>query len=305
MKDESTIAVIVTFNPKSDQLIKNISNVIIDNGFVLCVDNGSNNSTFDNPFFKNNPNLYLIRLANNKGLAYAQNVGIEYAKGHDFDYVTFLDQDSDLPPHFTQKMIKEYDVAAFKYHNIGMLVPNFFDKNIKEFTHFAKLTKHSYVTKKFKGEHFLMVSFAVASGSLMRVDLFNKVGMFIDKFFIDQIDTEFCLRLLSHDFTIIATSKVVLKHTIGNRKKKKLFFLTIKPNYHSEFRKYTIFRNGVKTVRIYGNKFKGFRILMNRRFVHDFIGVVFFEKHKAVKIKAMLEGILDGRKPIEQFKNKF
>ncbi|RWZ42786.1 glycosyltransferase [Lactiplantibacillus plantarum] len=300
------IVIIVTFNPDLELLRKNIISLSDKNVRVLISDNNSLAKQKLNEMcteFSDN-DLTVLYSNRNNGLAEAQNKGISYAKENGFDYVCFFDQDTIIPNKYANSMLDEFKIAEKKFPDkkIGMLAPNYYDYRIKEFAHFAKLTRNKYEDVKFNGEHFLEVSFVVSSGSVIKVETINKIGLLQEKFFIDQIDTEYSLRLLKNGYSILVTSKVLLKHTIGSRDKKRFLWLTIKPNNHSALRKYYIFRNGTRTVKDYESLFPGFKYLMFKRFVHDILGVLLYESEKREKISAIIKGVKDGRLKIERWK---
>lgn len=307
---DSLLVIIVTYNPDLQLLKKNILSLLDDGVTVYISDNDSKNipdlqNTIDS---MDNRNIVLELNKVNLGLANAQNKGILYALKKYFTYICFFDQDTVIPSEYANNMLREYKVAENEVYpsRIGMLAPNYYDYRLKEYAHFAKLTKHSYLDVSIEKQHFLNVSFVVSSGSFIKTEVVKKIGLLKGKYFIDQIDTEYSLRLLKNNYSIWVTSKVLLRHTIGNRDKKNLFGLTIKPNNHSALRKFYIFRNGIRTVKDYGVFFPGFRWLMFKRFIHDFLGVLFFEDNKKKKIKAMYYGLKIGKLSIDNWsENEF
>lgn len=303
-----TLVVIVTYNPDINLLLGNVRKLMGLTTSIYISDNGSDNAIqLVESLSRSEFNSVILKTSDsNNGLASAQNKGMAYAIDHNYKFVCNFDQDTVVPPDFVSNMESEFEKYQDLYPNdrIGMLAPNFYDFRLEEYTHFARLTDHSYQDVSADDDEFKSVSFAVSSGSFFPVSVVAKLGLFIPEYFIDQIDTEYCLRLAKYHYSIIVTPRVVLKHTIGNREKKHLFGLTIKPNYHSRKRKYFIFRNGMRTWIDYGSLFPGFRVLMFKRFVHDFLGVLFYENDKVMKIRAMLSGLIDGRKNVNEWSNE-
>ena len=309
VKGISVLAIVVTYNPEIEVLLRNVKTLLDDGSVVFISDNGSQNAdllqtTFSAPYY--NERVILKRNESNIGLAAAQNSGLHFAVDKGMDFVNFFDQDTLIPSGFTEDMVKEYrKLVETSSDAIGMLAPNFYDFRLNEYTHFARLTKTGYTDVSVipGSANFISVSFVVSSGSMMPVDVVKKIGFLKETYFIDQVDTEYALRVQRFGFKIFVTPRVTMSHTIGHRDKKQLLWLTIKPNYHSAVRKYFIFRNGVKTVHEYKTDFPGIRVLMFKRFVHDFLGVVFFEKNKIKKVIAMAEGIRDGRQDASKWQN--
>ncbi|MCQ9209948.1 glycosyltransferase family 2 protein [Granulicatella seriolae] len=296
--------VIVTYNPDNN-VLQLIQECISQATQVLVVDNGSNQNDPTilaiNDLLQDHKELKYTSLEKNFGLAFAQNVGIKEFEDLHFDRVVFFDQDSQIPKDFFESMSRTFDTLLDEGEPVGILAPNYLDKNILEYAHFAKLTPNGYQDITLKSDETAEVSFVISSGSMMPVAIFKEIGDFNQEFFIDQVDTEFCLRVLSHGYKIFATAACTLAHTIGNRTKKRLLFLTIKPNHHSSKRKFYITRNGVKTMLLYKEEFPGFRKLMTYRLIHDAMAVVFFEKDKLKKLGAMYQGIRQAYKPYEEW----
>lgn len=299
LTNKTVLVVIVTYNPDIEFLITNINKLNGNNITVYISDNGSDNfSEIETQLEKiKRPKIFIKKNLSNVGLASAQNSGIKYAQNASFEYICFFDQDTDLPQNYIEDMLLEYSEAQMflEERQLGILAPNFYDFRLKEFTHFAKLTDSGYRNLNFVDEHFLDVSFVVSSGSFMKTELTREIGLFKKEYFIDQIDTEYSLRVISNGYKILVTSRICLNHTIGKRDKHNFMGLIIKPNHHPARRKYFIFRNGVDTCFRYSKKFPGFKKLILKRFIHDFLGVILYEKDKVRKIKAMVKGIHDGR----------
>lgn len=297
--------VIVSYNPEAAilQTVKDL----LKQGHVIVVDNGSAHdqggtiaqlqALADQP----QSGLTLQFLSENKGLAYAQNRGIELARRMGAEFVCFFDQDTQVPQDYLPNMLSAM-IEAERSHQVGILAPNYFDFNTGDYARYAILTQRGYthVDSANITEPFISVSFVISSGSMMRVSLFDELGAFIEPYFIDCVDTEYCLRVLAAGYQIIVNMGCVLRHTIGQRTKHRLLGLvTVKPNHHSARRKYSIFRNGWKTVMLYRKFYPGFTVLMTARLIHDTLGVLFYEKQKGQKLRAMLRGLRDSHKPME------
>ncbi|MGX6970522.1 glycosyltransferase family 2 protein [Vagococcus bubulae] len=295
-----TSVVIVTYNPDQSTL-NSIKKMLEMDVYLIVVDNGTKNT---NKVILQIERMLVgteskyVKFDTNKGLGTAQNKGIEISKRLGKEYIFFFDQDTIIPDGYIGSMINLFTQYEELYpeNKLGILAPNYFDRNTKEYAHYALLTDRGYEDKKFKNELYLEVSFAISSGSLIKIEVINIVGLFREDFFIDQIDTEYCLRMRENGYKVVATSGVLLNHTIGNREKKFFLGLTIKPNHHSEVRKYYIFRNGMYTVRTYGKNYPGLKVLMYKRFIHDILGVCLYETNKKRKLSSMYRGIRDSKK---------
>lgn len=300
----NTCVVIVTYNP-DEKLLSTVKSLTKQNVEILIVDNTVKEKNEILQLVSTDyPTTHIKRNNENIGLASAQNIGIEYAIQNCFEYTSFFDQDSIVPENYFSIIQSDINSIELKENNnFGAIGPDFLDRNTKQHARYAKLKKISFETVFFNNEkEILNVSFLISSGSVFQTKVFKKIGIFREDFFIDQVDTEFSLRLLSNGYNLYATNSVILNHTIGDRSLEKIMGLTIKPNHHNSKRKFFIFRNGMKTILMYGKKYPSFINLMTQRFIHDILGVIFFESKKFEKMKFILLGIIEGLKPPEKWK---
>ncbi|MDO5101987.1 MAG: glycosyltransferase family 2 protein [Lautropia sp.] len=295
----TTMVVIVTYHPEAGTLDL-IDACLRQTPHVVVIDNASQAGNILDAI-AGKPAIRFKALNNNQGLAAAQNEGIRQAEAAGCERVLFFDQDTQLPEGFIAQMNQVFDQLIASGERVGILGPNYFDRNTREDAHYARLTPTGFEDIMLKEGETAEVSFIISSGSLMNVSLFKETGHFRDEFFIDQVDTEFCLRVASHGYKVFATAEAKIIHTIGNRSKHRLLFLTIKPNHHSALRKFFIFRNGVKTMMLYGERFPGFVKLMSFRLIHDLLAVLFYERQKWQKLRSIWRGITQGRKPTSQW----
>lgn len=297
----TTMVVIVTYHPEAATL-ELIDACLQQTPHVVVIDNGSPASEIVEAI-ATRPGLHVKRLERNRGLAAAQNEGIRHAEAAGCHRVMFFDQDTQLPDGFIARMNQVFDRLEAQGERVGILGPNYFDRNTREDAHYARLTSTGFDDIMLSDGQTAEVSFIISSGSLMNVSLFRQTGYFRDDFFIDQVDTEFCLRVASLGYRVFATAEAKIIHTIGNRTKHRLLFLTIKPNHHSARRKFFIFRNGVKSLMLYGSRFPGFRKLMIFRLIHDLLAVLCFEQEKWTKLRAVWHGLREARRPCHQWTN--
>lgn len=298
----TTMIVVVTYNPEAGTLDL-LDACLRQTPHVVVIDNASRPDGIIEAIAQK-PGILFRALDRNHGLATAQNEGVRQAEAAGCDRVLFSDQDTQLPDGFVSSMNAEFDRLSSQGERVGILGPNYFDRNTREDAHYARLTPRGFDDIMLKDSQTAEVSFIISSGSLMNVSLFRETGYFRDEFFIDQVDTEFCLRVASHGYRVFATPRAKIIHTIGNRTKHRLLFLTIKPNHHAARRKFFIVRNGVKTLMLYGKRFPGFRKLMIFRLIHDLLAVLFFEQDKLDKLRLMWRGLQQARRPCHEWTNE-
>lgn len=277
---ESICAVIVTYEPDNffESRVKVLSEQLSK---VIVVDNSVKKTNAD-LFSDSNLNKYVSIISNgqNLGLGFALNQGVSLASSLGFKYVIFFDQDSEVYENTISMMCKI--AMAIEDQSFGMLGAAY--KSLPE----EKSIGTSYVKKKA----------IITSGSLVPMSIFEKIGDFRSDYFIDCLDSEFCLRLRKNGYSIYQTSANLLRHAVGHPINHKFFGLKFLSTHHSADRRYYIARNHLVTLRDYSNmvsKVPFFWLIrtVKRSIYHAFI-VICFEREKLLKLKAITIGIKDG-----------
>jgi rhamnosyltransferase len=86
------------------------------------------------------------------------------------------------------------------------------------------------------------VSYAITSGNLVRVSVFDQVGLYDEGLFIDCIDFDFCLRLRHAGYAIYRVPAALMRHQLGDPVEvpsalRRYYAL------HSPLRRYYMYRN--------------------------------------------------------------
>lgn len=283
MNREPVIAVIVSFNPEDDfaENLKRITGLV---DAVVLVDNASSKRTAYDA-----PNLHFIQNEVNLGLAAAQNQGIKSALRLGAKWVLLLDDDSTPEPGMIPALL-----AQAGSPDIGILAPRVRDKNVGTFHKFVVplmglLFRRVPVNA---GEVRTDALSAIAAGQLIRADLFEKIGLMREEFFIDQIDNEFCLRAKCAGYRIAIVGDAVLDHAIGVKKENTLLGKTITTSNHAPFRRYYMYRNRTALWREYWLKVPAFVHYDMLAVCYDLFRILCFESQKFEKLKAILLGVL-------------
>lgn len=282
-------AIIITFNP-SNNVINLINALKAQNVTPIIVDNGSKN--FDFGSIEQDPDCHLLKLTDNLGIATAQNRGIEKVLEFGAEYILFFDQDSTIPENFVKNMMDDYQLISDQNIKIGALGPRFIDERYGFYYKTISITKHGLRTKHDVSDiqQPFNSTLLISSGSLVSADTLQKVGLMRDEYFIDYVDTEWCLRAESLGFKNYISAKAVMKHTIGDNV---LNFKFINVPVHSAFRRYFRVRNAFYMLREPHVPFLLFVREMTFNFIHQGI-LICFEKNRLAYIKSYFKGLKDG-----------
>ena len=232
-------AIIITFNPDKDNVLLLSSTLNQQVAHTWIIDNGS--STDISKYFFSSPNVTYLKLEENVGIAKAQNIGIVHGKEMKAEYFIFFDQDSTIGTDFVTGLYSSYSKLS-RDKKIAAIGPIFEDSRFGFMYPQIKLNKFGVrerITPKY-GSGPLLLSFIISSGMFTSVSVLDDIGTMNEDFFIDHVDTEWCLRALGHGYEIYADTNVCMKHTIGDNNIK---FLVWKLPVHSALRRYYRMRN--------------------------------------------------------------
>lgn len=284
-------AVMVTFRPGSE-VCGHIRALAAQAGRVVVIDNSDRRHSV---CLACADNVQLVAYAANRGLAVALNDGVDRLFAAGCDRVFLFDQDSLVPADFVAKMC-EFQARREHRDGLHLYAPDFVDINAGTHARFARLGKLTYQSVECAsaagGE--LETNFAITSGTLLTPAVWQQVGRFRDDYFIDHIDTEYCLRAACMGIGVRINCAAVLRHAIGRRSVHRVLGLTIKPNHHSALRRYYMTRNGLRTMLDYASRRPAFVWLMAARLVHECLAVMLFESGRRTKLRAMGRGTLDA-----------
>lgn len=140
------------------------------------------------------------------------------------------------------------------------------------------------------------IDYGMQSGSVYPLRLFDEIGCFKENYFIDAIDTEFCIRAQQYGIPTVRVGNALLQHSLGNPIKR---FGFVSSNY-SPFRTYHIVRNHVSMWREYGNKlpYELRKMILMIYIVVRGVKILAFEREKWPKLRAIGRGVVHGLKSI-------
>jgi len=219
-------------------MIENLSSLVSQVNGTIVVDNGSSPQELDAlRTMSLRCGVKLIENGWNVGLAEALNQGVRRALQDDFEWVILFDQDSELTPDFVDEMFATWDRHPQR-GRIGSIHPRYVD---------PVTGRESSILRAEDGGPFK----SMTSGALMPAWIFDKVGFFASEYFIDEIDSEYCLRIRAAGYLVADSDRAVLRHHTGNPEPCSIMGFTFRPTHHSAIRRYYMTRNRVVVYRKY------------------------------------------------------
>lgn len=233
------VAIVVTYQPKLDALERLLDRLVPQVTSVVVVHNGSRADLAAWNRERVTNSVELLLLGENRGIAAAQNIGIQLARDRGAGFVLLMDQDSLPAPDMVEKLLSalsEHPLAAAagpRYLDVRQNNPPPFIR-----VHGLRLERCACPTEG----SVVPVDYLIASGCLIPVPVLDKVGGMRADLFIDYVDIEWGLRARHHGFQSYGVCSAHMQHSLGDRPIK--FFDKNIP-LHSPLRHYYHFRNAV------------------------------------------------------------
>ncbi|SET63140.1 glycosyltransferase family 2 protein [Thorsellia anophelis] len=287
-------AIVVTYEPDSD-LITRLHFLAAQVEVIYIVDNGSSRfySRFVNILGSNISNkIILISLEENLGIATALNIGCKYAENDNYDFVVTFDQDSCPELNYITELLNTYRRKSL-CSNVA-IVGGIINEAIRGNSNYQYLTLSRWGFKRIRESEDFSVMMLITSGCLVDLSVIKRIGGFIDKLFIDYVDTEFSLRCLDNNYTLWVSTKAILNHNLGNKTEHYLFKFRFLTTNHSPIRRYYMARNSVYMYKRYAWRFFGWFLFDISALIYTLFKIIIFEESKFLKLKMYFRGWVDG-----------
>lgn len=233
------VAVVVTYQPKIEVLEQLLDALVPQVASVVVVDNGSYPGLAAWNSERDTRAVELLLLGENRGIAAAQNVGIEWARNRGAGFVLLMDQDSIPAPDMVEKLL----ITVSEQPSAAAAGPRYLDKRQDNPPPFIRVRGLRLVRCACATEESVVaVDYLIASGCLIPMSVLDKVGGMRNDFFIDYVDIEWGLRARQQGFQSYGVCSAHMQHSLGDHPIK---FFNKKIPLHSPLRHYYHFRNAV------------------------------------------------------------
>jgi len=294
--DARVVAVIVSFQP-DDALERVLDAALAQAARVVLVDNGSAPAIQAGLRERaaRDARLTLIANPDNRGLAAAQNQGLEAALADGADWVLLLDDDSVPADGMVAAMLAAWGRLGDR-RRVGLLTPRLTDAEgtLRPRLLTARGRFDLARTPLVPGTVVRDGVFAIASGSLVRARVLEVAGRMDQRFFIDYVDVEFSLRLRRAGFEIVGIGDAELRHRLGEVHTARLLGRDRTLSVHGAGRRRFIHRNRVRVWRRHGAVSLGWLAFDVAAALYDVWKALAWEDDKAAKLRAIGRGFLEG-----------
>jgi len=264
------MAVVVSYNGR-EATRRTILALLGQVGHIHVVDNGSEADSLEilDSLARENE-ITIERLGKNCGVGHALNLGVAHAKKIGCSWLLTMDQDSTVD----NGLVKAYQSADLLDHRVASLSPRISKK------------------RSYADPECFDIDSAITSGNLVRVGVFEKIGLYDEGFFIDCIDFDFSLRLRRAGYRLLLVQNAKMQHQLGEP--------TYLPTYltkfyarHSSVRRYYMTRNYLYLTERYLLRFPGFIIKLGILRILLFVLIFFLDRNPLASYCAIARGLRD------------
>lgn len=229
------VAVTILYNPDNN-ICDNIISYLPYADVLIIADNSATKEIPDS-LLRNDKVVYLHD-GENRGIAERLNEAAKIAKEKGYEWLLTMDQDSCFEQVQIEKYFSYVDDYAYK-EQVAIFGVEFEKKQPEE---------------KVIAEE---VNYLITSGSLVNLNLFDTIGKFDEKLFIDEVDLEYCFRAITKGYKIIKLPFIFLNHNLGEKGNYRSLknLKTTQRALHSSLRIYYMVRNFLYVQKKYPNQF--------------------------------------------------
>jgi len=227
------LGVLTAYHPRIEELIRNIDSYVSELDQLIIWDNTPGGSSSLDDVIKSidNPKIIIRRSGNNDFLAKPFNKIIKEAIDNGYTHILTMDQDSYFETNgfleFVNKVETNTDCSTMVF------CP-------------AKTEN-----KLLDGDE-MEVDNTITSGTIYKVEVFEKIGYFREDFLIYMIDIEFGMRVKKYGYKILCYPGILLNHFTGYSQKNRFGFRI--DNYSAQST-YYIIRNVMLNWKLYPQEF--------------------------------------------------
>lgn len=214
--------VIITYNRKHllDAVIRSISLSNYRNYEIIIIDDGSTDGTYQSLKEMIDSKKVRYFYQKNSGVSKARNLGVFNARG---EYIAFIDSDIVCTEGWLSRLV---DVAV-NNTDIGILGAARYNKEYFKY-------KDIIETQKYPGGSIVPVSKLGMGASLVKREVFEKIGGFDNAFVFGLEDVELCLRANLLGYRVVYVYDAIVYHfhdrTKSARLSKEMFLYELMKN---------------------------------------------------------------------------
>ncbi len=234
MKQPEAAIIILNWNQAEETLrcLEAVGKLSYPNHRVLVVDNGSRDESV-RKIREAHPDLEVVANEKNLGFAAGCNRGIQKAMEHATPYFMFLNNDTRIDPECLTHLVSALE-ADSRRGIVGAVnyewdAPECVLSVGQRFVWWRGALERLFLPPD-RGERVFNVQSVSGSCFLVRRELFERVGLLDERFFIYYEETDFCLRALRAGYAVTVHRQARVRHrganTFGSRTPAEYYLFT-------------------------------------------------------------------------------
>lgn len=265
--------VVIAYFPDLSKLIRNIDTYIDHIEQLFIVFNSPATNDVVNLLTEKYSTIRVIVNEKNIGIASALNQTALKAINLGYDWLLTMDQDSRFSSdHYFEAFGKS------EMKNVAIFCPT-------PDSQFRNTSNNFNETEE--------VLTVITSGNLLNLSIWEILGGFEEKLFIDEVDNDYCLKAVFGGFKIIRFKNISFIHELGQNKEVFFLFKKYMIITHSPVRAYYIFRNNFYIFSKYKKTFPEFVRSRKLVLLKVFIKILLFSENRIQYCRYVLAGIRD------------
>ncbi len=262
---------------------------------IVVVNNASTDDTL-NLLAARYPEITVLNLPENGGVGGGLAAGLAYtALTKKYDWVWLFDQDSIPTSNGLELLLSGLVHLDGKGDRAAILAPVCVNPETRmTCPGLSWRSGRLLPTPADPNQPITLVDLVISSGSLIRREAVEAVGLPRADFFMDFVDYEHCLRLRRHGFEIAVVRDSLLHHVLGEPSTFNILGRTKYWTDHVPWREYYMTRNEIFTIWQYYPKWRAKGFVLYRLARHA-LDVLLFGKRKLACFGMMFRGFRDGR----------
>jgi len=211
-------AVIVTYHPEPARLSALLDVIGSQVESVIIVDNGSPGMADWLGESAGARGCGLELLERNTGVAAAHNVGIAKARLARADAVLLLDQDSLPAANMVAELRRAFVALTTAGEVVGAVGPRQIDERTGHHAPFVRFgfVRNDHLTCDKPHSTTIRCDHLITSGTLVPMTVLDAVGGMDEALFVDNVDTEWCFRVMSKGYGLFGVCTAAMTHTVGD-----------------------------------------------------------------------------------------
>jgi rhamnosyltransferase len=285
--------IVVIYNPPKslsvtvERLARQVPNIVLVDNYLK-------------PVFKRqldrlaSKRVEVLQKPRNLGIAAALNQGLQRAVDLDNAWAITLDQDGRPAADMIARLCAAYREMKDP-ERIAILAPGIFNRGLDKSTYYLRPRFGPfYERERCDGGILESFSAVITSGSMINLRVFQELGGYREDFFMDFVDTEYCLRARKSGYKIAVACGARLEHVLGKRREVRVIGLRLYPTFHPPQRWYTISRNRVVMMRMHALRFPHWFTYEIAASLFTLVRRLLAEDERPAKLRAVWRGFLDG-----------